>query len=748
MNAKSAEPPVLLANGLQPLSCLRCARHKVRCDRLDPCSKCTKNDVPCVFPPPKTGKRKRRKMPLASSTSPLSSEKLSARLDRYEEVLRSLGVDIESVDLSNSPQLRSAAASSQGETESHDINDLRQKSPNEDESGSLIMGGTGSRHVDSEPWTKIGVNFNAGKLTPMSLNDRNEDSIPGPFEHTTKASKLVLGSTPGTASIEALYPPQLHFSKLWQVYLHNVQPLTMILHAPSASLLLAEAVKGHDRTSAETEALLFAVMVCAVMSLSDADCMRRLGARKTSLFSRYRLGCELALANARFLMSSNLSVLQAYTIYLFAIRLSVGPHELWNLTGIAKRNAQRLGLHQGNLALGITPFEAEMRRRLWYQIYMHDVLAAKIAGVQWLEPSCKVTAPGNFNDSDLSPTMKEMPKERNGASDMMFCNLRFKLLALTGEISGEENLSRLSREKKTSTARHNCRTNLENAIEKAEKEIELDILRYCDILNPVHMLTAIVARLTMCKLRFLVLSIEDEEDADNFPADHRESMFSTALRVLEYENNMCSQPAIREFHWYTDPDFPSSCLIHILENLFRTRSQGEEAEKAWEQIRMLYESRPALYDAQTQRSPYATIKKLTLDAWRAKEPRNLAYGQTQNTPTYIAILREHEQQVATDQQISIPPLHPSLRSPAASEDHPTGRIRQLDNLEHDISNWVDGHDFDNVHSNHGGTDMMFFDPMPGLGHDLPMSSHSYNDPGGAQNLLPPLGWTEQTSSKW
>lgn len=432
----------------------------------------------------------------------------------------------------------------------------------------------------------------------------------------------------------------------------------------------------------------------------------------------------------------------------FAIRLSVGPHELWNLTGIAKRNAQRLGLHQGNLALGITPFEAEMRRRLWYQIYMHDVLAAKIAGVQWLEPSCKVTAPGNFNDSDLSPTMKEMPKERNGASDMMFCNLRFKLLALTGEISGEENLSRLSREKKTSTARHNCRTNLENAIEKAEKEIELDILRYCDILNPVHMLTAIVARLTMCKLRFLVLSIEDEEDADNFPADHRESMFSTALRVLEYENNMCSQPAIREFHWYTDPDFPSSCLIHILENLFRTRSQGEEAEKAWEQIRMLYESRPALYDAQTQRSPYATIKKLTLDAWRAKEPRNLAYGQTQNTPTYIAILREHEQQVATDQQISIPPLHPSLRSPAASEDHPTGRIRQLDNLEHDISNWVDGHDFDNVHSNHGGTDMMFFDPMPGLGHDLPMSSHSYNDPGGAQNLLPPLGWTEQTSSKW
>ncbi|KAI0193243.1 fungal-specific transcription factor domain-containing protein [Xylaria flabelliformis] len=748
MTTKSTERPVLLANGLQPLSCLRCARHKVRCDRLDPCSKCIKNDVPCEFPPPKTGKRKRRKMPITTSTSPSSSDKLSARLDRYEEVLRSLGVDIESVDASNSPQLRSTAASSQGEIESHDIHDLRQKSPNEDENSCLIMGGTGTRHVDTESWTKIGEHFNTGNLTPRSLNDRNEDNTPRPLEHSTKASRLILGAMAGPARIEALYPPQLHFSKLWQVYLHNVQPLTMILHAPSASLLLAEAVKGHGHVPAETEALLFAVMACAVMSLSEADCMRSLGARKTSLFSRYRLGCELALTNARFLMSSDFSVLQAYTIYLFAIRLSVGPHELWNLTGIAKRNAQRLGLHQGNLILGVAPFEVEMRRRLWYQIFMLDALAAKIAGVQWFEPSCEITAPRNLNDNDLSPTIKEIPKERNGASDMMFCNLRFKILALTGEISGEEKLLRLSREKKNSTAHHNRRTNLENVIEEAEKEIELNILRYCDILNPVHMLTAIVTRLTMCKLRFLILSIQSEGDTDNVPAGHRESMFSTALRVLEYENNLYGQPATRGFHWYTDPDFPSSCLIHILETLIRTRSQGEIAERAWEQIRMLYESRPALHNPHTQGSPYATINKLTLDAWRAKESRILGYDHTQDTPTYVTILREQEQQQSTSQQMSIPPLHPSLKSPPASEDHPSGGIRQLDNLEHEISSWVDGHHFDSISPNTGCSDMMIFDHMPGLDHDLPMSSHSCNDPSGAQNLLPPLGWTEQAGSKW
>lgn len=87
-----------VANGLQPLSCLQCAHRTVRSDRLNPCSKCTNHDVLCEFPPPKTEKRKRRKTPVASS----SSNKLRARLDRYEEMLKDVGVDVESI--SNSPR--------------------------------------------------------------------------------------------------------------------------------------------------------------------------------------------------------------------------------------------------------------------------------------------------------------------------------------------------------------------------------------------------------------------------------------------------------------------------------------------------------------------------------------------------------------------------------------------------------------------------------------------------------------------
>lgn len=153
----------------------------------------------------------------------------------------------------------------------------------------------------------------AGTLPPGSSDD--DDDTPR-VEHKFGASGLALGLLPGTAKIEDLYPPQQHFFKLWQIYLDNIQPITMILHAPSSSVVLAEAVKGYGHASKDAEVLLFAVIACALISITDADCMQKLGEKRSTLLSRYRLGCELALINARFLISPNLGFLQAYTIYL------------------------------------------------------------------------------------------------------------------------------------------------------------------------------------------------------------------------------------------------------------------------------------------------------------------------------------------------------------------------------------------------------------------------------------------------
>lgn len=67
MATTRAAPP--LANGLQPLSCLRCAQRKVRCDRVVPCSNCIKHDSLCEFPQPRTERRKRKRVQLAAPST-------------------------------------------------------------------------------------------------------------------------------------------------------------------------------------------------------------------------------------------------------------------------------------------------------------------------------------------------------------------------------------------------------------------------------------------------------------------------------------------------------------------------------------------------------------------------------------------------------------------------------------------------------------------------------------------------------
>ncbi len=161
MTARNTGSPVPLPNGFQPLSCLRCARRKVGCDRLYPCSKCTKNNVLCEFPQPRTDKRKRRKTPLASSSALSSSASINTlytRLDRYEEMLKGLGVDVESIGISNSPRSRGAADSPKRDVGAGDTYAPRQETIDKATSGFLVVNGKRSRHIEMEAnvWTKAG----------------------------------------------------------------------------------------------------------------------------------------------------------------------------------------------------------------------------------------------------------------------------------------------------------------------------------------------------------------------------------------------------------------------------------------------------------------------------------------------------------------------------------------------------------------------------------------------------------------
>ncbi|RAQ64472.1 hypothetical protein COH20_010697 [Aspergillus flavus] len=218
MAATYAGPP--LANGLQPLSCLRCAHRKVRCDRVVHCSTCIRHNAVCDFPQPKTEKCQRRKVAVAS---PSSRNKLRTGLDRG--------------GITHSPR--------QKKTPSRETIDAA-VAPN----GQLIVMGKRSRYVEGDLWTRIGQELNDGAMFPDSSSNKEDDEeVASDTQVGYKASALALRLSPQTPSIESYYPTKQHFRILWPIYLSNIRPVTMILHAPSAGEKLTKAVEGHGNAS-------------------------------------------------------------------------------------------------------------------------------------------------------------------------------------------------------------------------------------------------------------------------------------------------------------------------------------------------------------------------------------------------------------------------------------------------------------------------------------------------------------------
>ena len=88
---------------------------------------------------------------------------------------------------------------------------------------------------------------------------------------------------------------------------------------------------------------------------------------------------------------------------------------LWLSLGVILRVALKMGLHRdaSNFSF-ISPFEAEMRRRIWSNIYVFDVLVSFAIGLPGMirQIQSDVKTPRNLLDTDFGPESLELPSSR------------------------------------------------------------------------------------------------------------------------------------------------------------------------------------------------------------------------------------------------------------------------------------------------------------------------------------------------
>lgn len=119
-----------------------------------------------------------------------------------------------------------------------------------------------------------------------------------------------------SGSLKALHPSPIHIFRLWQTFLDNTNPLIKIFHAPSVQQKVLDATADLEEIPKNTEALLFGIYASAMISMDDKGSQKLFSENKDVMLARFQSGARQALRNARYLKSSDIVVLQAFTLYL------------------------------------------------------------------------------------------------------------------------------------------------------------------------------------------------------------------------------------------------------------------------------------------------------------------------------------------------------------------------------------------------------------------------------------------------
>jgi hypothetical protein len=111
-------------------------------------------------------------------------------------------------------------------------------------------------------------------------------------------------------------PPDTIVSKLVDIYLQRVDPIFKVTHTPS----LRRTLLGANTLTRAQEALKFAVLFTAVNTLDEEECSQQLNISREVLSGNLQLAAEVLLSRNGLLTTPDLTVLQAFVIYLVSLR--------------------------------------------------------------------------------------------------------------------------------------------------------------------------------------------------------------------------------------------------------------------------------------------------------------------------------------------------------------------------------------------------------------------------------------------
>ncbi|KAF1955036.1 hypothetical protein CC80DRAFT_526443 [Byssothecium circinans] len=578
---------------LNPRSCVTCRRRKVKCDKRQPCTNCARAKIECMFPGPGRTPRKARRPP---------DGELLDRLRRLEGVVQSLNVQVEEHEQEAAEREQRGGSSGEavggirdggGKSEEAEGGCPTRRREREEQAhvvvdnsvegletrfGRLVVDQGRSRYVNNSFWASL--NNEVEDLKSILIENENEESTTeSPDSNSARHDGFIFGYSSSNVDMLALHPTIERAREYWTMYKLNVDPLVKVLHINSFESVFLDAISHPETVAKSLEPLMFTIYYGAVTSTTPEDCVAKWGETQDELLKKYRFGVEQALARANFMFCDEIIILQAFVVFMILLRRNDDARKIWTLTGLAVRIAQTLGIHRDGSHFHLKPFEIEMRRRLWWQVYILDTRASEDHGCDptIVESQFDTKMPLNVNDSDIDPDMVKFPPDRQGFTDMSFCLTRFEVSNISRRIlyipPGPNHCNQFF-------------TNLtvpekERWISDCHQRLEDKYLKNSDMSIPLCWITATVSRLVMSKMWLIVYHPYQRKDGGrSLPQETKDKLFITSLENVEYSILIETEARTMQWGWLFRTYVQWHAVAFLLSELC-VRTKGEAVERAW-----------------------------------------------------------------------------------------------------------------------------------------------------------------------
>ncbi|KAJ5962040.1 hypothetical protein N7501_006981 [Penicillium viridicatum] len=581
-------------------SCVVCRSRKVRCDKRAPCSNCRRANIACVRPPTDRPPRWARHLDrLNSAVSNLQAsqepepvaEDVMERLHNLESLVQALRVQLE--------QAKSAANSAEGSSgvgspESSALD--RQSNPSsittnvQNKFGRLVLQDSNrSRYVSSGFWSRVndeldGLKADASGL-PLGESDTSDDEAsPGMTPSTQELERtpaerhgFLFGHnlSPFSPNLTDLHPLPSQIPFLLDVFSENVNVIFQIVHIPTIKNMVRDwrsrEMKG---LTPANEALMFAIYYAAITSMEEEDILLNFGTTKAELNLKYRQGLEHALARADFLNVPDLVLVQAFAIFVTLARRHDSPRFVWMMTGLLIRMGQALGLHRDGTHFDyLSPFEIEMRRRVWWTLCMLDVRASEDQGTDYTitKASFDTKIPLNLNDTDLDPESKRTLQPRDALTDMSVARVSFGMCEVTRQMMAH------GFKDEAPTLEEQSRL-----LQQIYQNLERDFLQYStESGNIRYWVIVTVARLLLAKMTLLVyLPLLFSSPNEHFSEELRTKLLVSSIEVAEYNHALNNEYACRHWRWVFQTYTHWYSIVFMMLEISR-RPWSPLSERAW-----------------------------------------------------------------------------------------------------------------------------------------------------------------------